>query len=62
MAKPREWMEGATWIMPPERDTEDAQPVRGLKGWGQALAEICVRQYGNDPATLVPLLEKLEGE
>ena len=61
MAEPKDWMKSAAWIMRTAQDTKDARPVRGLEGWGQALAEICIQQWGGDPGTLVPLLEKLEG-
>jgi len=55
-----EWTEGAEWIMTPERDTESTKPVRGFGGWGQAIADICIRQWGTQPETLIPLLEELE--
>lgn len=42
--------------MPPQQDSANVKPAN----WAQALADICIRQYGSDPAVLVPLLEKLE--
>lgn len=53
-------MTQSKWVMTPERDTESTKPVQGFKGWGQAIADICIRQWGKQPEILLPLLAELE--
>ena len=48
------------WVMPAIREPESVKPASGWDGPMQTIADICLRQWANDPETLLPLLESME--